>query len=332
MRTRRALASFAALGLGLGVVGTARSEAQTPAAVRYIEPVFDEVERTEDVPYREAENVDGELQTLALDIYEPVGDTAEQRPVIMLIHGGFFVFGNHKSDQWGAGPAFAQPFVERGYVVVSVQYRLRPDMGLFPDVDLAELEAAGLDAYDDSAAAVAWLQDHAEELRIDPEAIVALGPSAGGAIAWSLAWMQGSTARPDPSGVPAAISVSGAPFPVSVTTGEPLVAPSPGDVPVLAIHGTEDAIVGFDLAAEPCSQAAAAGVRCDLVPLEGVGHPGIDPAFLDHLDDIIDREIRFLAEVVLLPMGYIDELPAEPPAPTPAPPARPIARQPDFTG
>ena len=74
------------------------------------------------------------------------------------------------------------------------------------------MASASLDAYDDALAAVAWMDDHAENIRIDPRAIIANGPSAGGTTAWHLAWMQGSKLRPDPSGVAAAVSVSGAPF------------------------------------------------------------------------------------------------------------------------
>jgi acetyl esterase/lipase len=313
---------------------------QIPTEGRFFDPVFDEVELTEDLAYREATNVDGELQTLHLDLYQPVGDTAERRPVVVLIHGGFFVFGNNKDDSWGAGPSFARPFVERGYVVASIQYRLRPDMGQFPDVDFAELEAANLDAHDDAVGAVAWLRDHAAELRLDPEAIVPVGPSAGGSIAWNLAWLPGSSARPGPPVVPAAVSVAGAAFESAFTTGEPLAAATAGDPPVLAIHGTEDSIVPFPLAEGPCSRAAAVGVRCDLVPLEGVGHPGVDPAFLSHLSMIIERELAFVAEVVLEPLGYFEGAPpTEPPpgsgphtTPPTAPPAQPVTGTPTFTG
>jgi acetyl esterase/lipase len=319
----------------------AQVEPPASAGVRYLDEVFDEVEVTEDVAYREAVNVDGELQTLHLDIYEPAGDTAERRPVILLMHGGFFVLGNHKEDQWGAGPLFAGAFARKGYVAVSMQYRLRPDMGFFPNVDLAELEAANLDAYDDSVAAVAWLRDHAQDLGIDPQAIVANGPSAGGAMAWNLAWMQGSALRPDPSGVAAAVSVSGAPFEVTVGTGEPLAAASPGDGPVIAFHGTADPVVGFTLAEAPCNRAAAAGVRCDLVAYEGIGHPGIDPRFLEVIPDIQRRTVEFIAQVVLAPLGYVDQPPPatpppsslpDPPAPRQALPAVPVAVQPAYTG
>src|SRR5690606_27493397 len=115
-----------------GTAHAAEVQSATPAGVRFLDDVFDEVRVTEDVPYREAVNVDGQLQTLHLDIYEPAGDTAERRPVVLMMHGGFFALGNHKADQWGAGPSFAGAFARKGYVAVSMQYRLRPGMGLFP--------------------------------------------------------------------------------------------------------------------------------------------------------------------------------------------------------
>jgi acetyl esterase/lipase len=329
----------------------APTQADAPTTGRFIEPVFDDVDVTQDIPYRRAINARGDLQTLHMDIYEPAGDTAERRPVVVLIHGGYFTMGNNQDDQWGAGPFVAELFARLGYVTVSIEYRLRPDTLTYPDPDLRELEAANLDAHDDAVAAIAWLHDRAAELRIDPQAIVADGPSAGGFVAWNLAWMHGSTARPAPSGVAAAISIAGAPFEVSETTGEPLAAASPGDPPVLAIHGTADDVVPFELAQGPCSRAAEAGVRCDLVPLQDIGHPGIDPRFVDqHLATIERRTIEFLAEVVLEPLGYLDEHPSdrpaapdqpdeaelsdapEPPRPAQAPPATPVTAHPAFTG
>lgn len=273
---------------------------------RYFEPVFDDMTVTEDIVYGSAEFSSGLRDDLHLDLYEPEGDTAETRPVIVLLHGGFFVIGNHKEDMWGAGPGVARTFTDLGYVVASVQYRLRPEMPMVPPDQatmdqLAMYEAASMDAHDDVAAAIGWLRDHATDLRIDPDAVVPYGFSAGGVIAWHMAWLPGSSARPDPVGVPAAVSVAGAPYETSTITGEPLAAPTPGDAPVLAYHGTADEIIAYEFAAGPCGRAAAVGVRCDLVTFEGLGHPAPGNAFVERLTASVDVTTTFLAEEVLIP-------------------------------
>jgi len=340
-------------GSGLATVASAQAADDIPAEGRYFEPVFDEMETTEDIVYAQAVNVDGVTQDLLLDIYEPAGDTLQERPVLVLLHGGFFVLGDHKSDTYGAGPGVARPFVELGYVVVAAQYRLRPDMGLFPNVDMAELEAANLDAHDDISAALTWLRGHAGEYRIDPDAMVPYGFSAGGAIAWNLAWMTGSSVRPDSVRVPAAVSVAGAPFETSLITGDPVASPTPGDAPVLDYHGDADPVVAYSLAAEPCGRAAAAGVRCDMVTFEGVGHPSLDPAFVPLFTEELGVSLMFLAEEVLVPLGFIDApAPEAPPGSTTttvpitnqttvpaggtvspvARPATPVIGVPDYTG
>ena len=58
---------------------------------------------------------------LKLDIFRPLGDTATSRPAVVWMHGGFFT-GGDKSNMWDQARAVA----ERGYVGVSLQYRLRP--------------------------------------------------------------------------------------------------------------------------------------------------------------------------------------------------------------
>jgi acetyl esterase/lipase len=321
------------LALAVGCVGfmavaadpALAAPAQVPADGRYLEPVFDDVERTSDVAWRQATDWHGNPDTLLLDIYEPAGDTAAKRPVILLMSGGFFAFIN-KTLIFGAGDAYAR----MGYVVVSIEYRVRQGAGLeqFPNVDPEILAGAALDAYDDAFAALGWLRDHAAELRIDPEAIVPIGGSAGGNIAWNLAWLQGDELRPEPSEVRAAISTAGAPSPGVADIGDP---------PVLALHGARDLIIDISLAAKPCLAADAAGIRCDLVVYDDAGHP-VDPRTPDlvalHGADIIHRSAAFIAEVVLEPLGYFDEpSPPTEPGPTPVPPpATPVVDEPPFTG
>lgn len=353
---------------GLTDVAAAQEPGDDTLEGRYFEPVFDEITITrDDIQYREAMNSSGQIETLRLDVYEPAGDTAEVRPLIVLVHGGYFKYGSHDEEAYGAGPGVAQTFTDLGYVVASVGYRLRPgpempltDVSQAPPDVVQQYEDAVLDAHDDVAAAIGWLREHAAELRIDPDAIVPHGVSAGGIIAWNLAWLPGSSARPDPVGVPAAISVAALPWESSLITGEPWAAASPGDAPVLAYNGTLDPIMKYDEFVTPaCSRAAAVGVRCELVTFEGLGHPAVggeDP-FTDRFWANLDTTLRFLAEEVLIPLGYVDAMPTpdDPPAPLPptdltppsspsspgttppdatptARPARPVSADPTYTG
>ena len=60
--------------------------AQNCENCRYISPIFDSV-TIETVHFGEGVNVDGDLQQLYMDVYQPFGDTETARPVIMSFHG-----------------------------------------------------------------------------------------------------------------------------------------------------------------------------------------------------------------------------------------------------
>lgn len=95
------------------------------------------------------------------DIYLPEG--AQKVPVIVLVHGGGFLFG----DQ---GMTVIMPVVrkalEKGYAVVSVDYR-KSSEAVFPA------------AVADVKAAVRFVKAHAMEYGFDPENIAVWGESAG---------------------------------------------------------------------------------------------------------------------------------------------------------
>src|SRR5690606_31071827 len=111
------------------------------------------------------------------DVYRPAGDTVGTRPAIVWLFGGWFMFGD--KDQLAD---YARDSARRGYVGITIDYRIRPGM---PQSDL---EAAADDAYDDAAAAIAWLQANAATYGIDPDTIVSAGYSAGAVVAWNLAY------------------------------------------------------------------------------------------------------------------------------------------------
>ncbi len=80
-------------GLLLLTLDLANGQNTSCNGTRYIMPVFSQVQKTT-VPYATAISHLGQSITLSMDVYEPAGDTAQQRPVVVLAHGGSFIFGN----------------------------------------------------------------------------------------------------------------------------------------------------------------------------------------------------------------------------------------------
>ena len=99
------------------------------------------------------------------DVYRLPGD--EVRPAIIWIHGGALIFGHRRmldADQ-------RQLYLEAGYVVVSIDYRLAPESKLAAIVE-------------DLQNAHEWVRGTGPELfRIDPDRIVVIGHSAGAYLA-----------------------------------------------------------------------------------------------------------------------------------------------------
>lgn len=245
---------------------------------RYLDVTFPEVEVDRDIVYRDTVDARGNPVSLALDVYRPAGDTATSRPTVMWMHGGFFS-GGDKSH----GARIATDYARRGYVAVSVNYRLRPFASHWRDTYLASL-----DAYDDAVAAVEWLRVHAADYGIDPEAIVAGGFSAGAVTAVNLAYLPGQRG-PATSPVAAAIPEAGLLY----------TAPAEGDPPILAFHGTDDGVTPFDNLDHVCGLASSVGIACDLVTYAGGDHG-------TSRGDVVQRGTTFMAEEVLEPRGYFD--------------------------
>jgi len=101
-----------------------------------------------------------------LDIVQPHAPALKNRPGVIVIHGGGWTQGNKESMVDG----FCLPFVEKGWVVANVEYRLAA---------VAPAPAA----VNDVLQAAHWFEDHASDYRVDPKQIIAVGVSAGGHLA-----------------------------------------------------------------------------------------------------------------------------------------------------
>jgi acetyl esterase/lipase len=64
------------------------------------------------------------VKNLTTDVYSPVGFPSPTRPALLLVHGGSFSSGNSTSPDMVQA---AQYFAARGWVCVSINYRLQGD-------------------------------------------------------------------------------------------------------------------------------------------------------------------------------------------------------------
>ena len=234
-----------------------------------------------------------------LDLFIPSGAT-NPLPVIIWIHGGAWKGGSKEQC-----PALR--FVERGYAVASINYRLSQH-AIFP----AQIE--------DCKAAVRWLRAHAAEYRLDPDRFAAWGASAGGHlvallgtsrdvksfdVGESLSFSSGVQAVVDFFGPTdftrmAQDSLPNTPFdhdapdsPESQLLGgavqankdkaakaSPLTYVSKDDPPFLIMHGDRDNIVPHQQSEQLRAALQQAGVPVTLKLIPGAGHgfggPDID--------------------------------------------------------
>lgn len=245
--------------------------------VRFRDEVFSEVVVTDDVAYGGAVNRwTGLSETLLLDVYEPLGDTAAARPAVVVVHGGGFK-GGSKSG-WRPEAA-ASAFARRGYVAVSIDYRLAPDRQTVQQ----NLPVVVQDAYHDFKASVRWLRSQAGALRIDPERIACFGASAG-AVTVATGAYAGSVGQ---SGNPGFSSEVGCVMSVSGSSLS-LAEMEAGDAPIFLVHGQQDTVVPPQGSIAIHQRAQSVGVPSELHLLPGINHSTAFVTFMQYrLDDAV---------------------------------------------
>ena len=208
-------------------------------------------------------------------------------PAVVCIHGGGFRAGNRQ--RWDD---VCRQLADRGYVAVTVTYRLAPKHP-FPA------------AVNDVKAAVRWLRANAERLKIDPDRIGTLGDSAGGHLAQFLG-VTGGVKKFDADGdnldrssrVQCVVNIYGPSdftrsYGKSVDAAQvlplflggdleqarhrhilasPLYWVTPEAAPTLLIHGTKDPYVAHEQATWLRDRLQADDVAVELLTLEGAGH------------------------------------------------------------
>lgn len=272
---RPALAPVFALLMGLPAAAQGDREPRIPPGV--------EVER--DIEYGT-----GGGRPLLLDLYRPTDAPKGKLPCVIFFHGGGWRGGDKK------GTPVAR-LVPRGYVAVSVNYRLSGE-ATFPA------------AVEDAKCAVRWVRAHAEQRGIDADRLGAWGSSAGGHLALMVglagpdAKLEGEGGNADASSrVQAVVSWFG---PADFASGHehfeggpgaeqaflggayeekkdvwvrasPVTHASKDDPPVLMIHGARDDTVPLDQSKRMLAALEEAGGEARLIVVKGAGH-GFKPA------------------------------------------------------
>jgi acetyl esterase len=212
---------------------------------------------------------------LRLHVVKPEGwSKTDRRACMVCFFGGGWNSGTPERSigwaKWAAG---------LGLVGVAPDYRTRDRLGGTPE-----------DCISDARAAVRWVQEHADDLGIDPAKIVAEGGSAGGHVAaWTAIPSLGpGKDDPAPEILPAALVLLN---PVTDTkdrgyggtkrfggsAARALASSVPDQMPTnmpptIVFHATGDTTVPYANSVAFRDKLVDSGNRCELVTFEGLGH------------------------------------------------------------
>ncbi|MEM1321982.1 MAG: T9SS type A sorting domain-containing protein [Bacteroidota bacterium] len=175
---------------------TASLSAQTSEGCdgnRYFLDVFDNTTKTT-VKFAENRTGLGATQELFMDIYEPMGDNLDKRPLIIWAFGGAFITGERETMEQNC-----IDFAKKGYVAATIDYRLW-NISLQGIPDSLDLLESAVQATADLRAAVRFFRQDADTdnlYNIDTDFIFAGGVSAGAIAALNVAHLDDGDAIPD---------------------------------------------------------------------------------------------------------------------------------------
>jgi len=250
-----------------------------------------------DLTYGQGATENGDID-LMLDIHQPSDICDANRPTIFFVHGGGFTGGSRSG---GNHNNRAEAAHAKDINYVSISYRLvrnAPVLGpeyqaiydefvannTDPNVDLDQVEA-GIAAFEDSLAALSWLEDNADEYCLDMSRLAYWGTSAGAVTVLNVAYSSddfGFT-RPDPDVV---INYNG-----SLGNIDHLEFM---EAPFMSVHGDQDDVVPYQASVDLAAQADAVGVPYTFYTVVDGDH-GIDANnLMVNGVTILDLSINFI--------------------------------------
>ncbi len=234
--------------------------------------------------------------SLKLDVYSPDND-AENRPLIMFIHGGGFRGGSKQQEDI---VNIAHYYASRGWVFISVAYRKMGKIGTVPQkwIDYIpnlppdeepEQFLAMYPAHRDAKAAMRWIMANKDTYKINADYVTVGGASAGAVTAITLGvsnledYRNEINTTQDPTlattnldetyQIKTIIDFWGSK--VGLDALEAIYGHQRFDSsnpPMLIVHGTNDSTVPFTAAEDLKAIYESTGVAFEFYPLEGKGH------------------------------------------------------------
>jgi acetyl esterase/lipase len=248
---------------------------------------------TEAYIYREGE------APVRLFVAKPEGwKPGDRRPAYLFFFGGGFIRGTPERSI-----GTARMLTRHGFVGIAPDYRTRERFG-----------TNGVACIADARKALQWVQDHADELGIDPSKIVVGGSSAGGSLAlWTAinAAPEGVPADEAPRVKPAGLVLFSAPTDVGRSRRAHLFTDTPMPYsplqnldattpPVLAFHGDADPTVGYEDAVKLETRLKELGCSITLVTVPDGNH-GFRTQFPDWKTKSDEMVVEFVRGLGLIP-------------------------------
>lgn len=220
-----------------------------------------------------------------LDMYLPVDDRGNPKPVYLFIHGGGFAGGDKSALDY-----FWRSIATQGFVVLSVNYRLylkhHKTAGASASANMSkglrenglfhpELQKAVVTATEDVTEVLAWIRSHAQEYGMDTDRVAVSGGSAGGMTALHLAYGSGQQVLP----IAAVVNLWGGMQDTAIVR--------PGAPPLLTFHGDQDKTIHVDYGRAMNQRLSELGIPTEYHELQGQGHAIYKLIAAEYVDTIV---------------------------------------------
>ena len=252
-------------------------------AENFSEYRYSDIEIVKDILYGTATSYKGNIKELKLDLYFANDCEDQNRPLLVMIHGGGLRSDSTKEQSYAV--KISKLMASKGYVVASINYRTREGSDM-PDKPSAA--PALMDAAEDTNTAIEWLRLHSSEYGFNPDYIFVAGGSAGGATAMTYAFAEDSRGF-NKDGIIAVANLWGGPRDVYAHCYDSDFSQD-DNFPTIFIHGTGDTTMDYTHSLNTYNRMNEKGIIVSWNPISGAEHSLIGT------DDTYEMTVGLISE------------------------------------